>query len=473
MKLHMASLEICLKRFATLLVLAACCPSGALLAQNSAPAQNAPGALPQGGLQITSVSAYAVYESSFLPTGASFQSGINNLPSDLGFGGSIAVRWSKFSERSTFALDYTPSYVGYLRNSGLNALNHSLSLTAGRKITPRWTFTFALTGNLSTTDQFLFAPTALGNVASVSSTFNDLASGLLAGKFANPLLGTVLTRSPLLLSPVSNLLYGQRMLAASAQTSLSYSYSPRLSLTFAGGGSRLQYLSGSQSPAGSRNSFLTDTTSGNASAGFSYSLSPFTQIGGSAASARTVSSFFDAYTTTSLLTLGRTLNRRWILQAHGGVGITNIVHTTVSGVPTQPRPIFGGSLAYKTLSQTFIGSYDRTTVDSYGLGASTTSSSNAAWRWQRPGRTWWITAGFGWQQLTGGAVGNITGWQSSAGFNRALGSHIVLQTQYAYLTYSGSPLGTASGSPLGTVFSSSQHAVRLALTWMPQSAITR
>ncbi|HLJ77161.1 MAG TPA: hypothetical protein VKT75_07095 [Acidobacteriaceae bacterium] len=469
----MASLEILLKRFTTLLMLAACCPSGALLAQNTAP--NAPAPLPQGGLQIASVSAYAVYESSFLPTGASFQTGVNNLPYDVGFGGSIAVRWTKFSERSTFALNYTPSYVGYARNSNLNALNHSFSLTASRKIAPRWTFTFALTGNLSTTDQFLFAPTALGNVAAVSSTFNDLASGLLAGKFANnPLLGTVLTRSPLLLSPVSNLLYGQRMFTASAQTTLSYSYSPRLSLTFAGGGSRSQYLSTNQPPAGGRGSFLTDTTSGNASAGFSYSLSPFTQIGGSADSTRTASSFFDAYTTTSQLTLGRTLNRRWILQAHGGVGITTIVRTSVSAVPTEPRPIFGGSLAYKTLSHTFIGSYDRSTVDSYGLGASTTSSSNAAWRWQRPGRSWWITAGFGWQQLTGGAVENITGWQSSAGVNRAIGSHVVLQTQYAYLNYSGNPQGAPiSGSPLGSAYSSSQHAVRLALTWMPQSAITR
>src|SRR5580658_5990689 len=124
--------------FVTVLVLASGGAAGALLAQdNDAAAPAAPAPPPQGGLQIRSASAYAVYYSNFLPNGAGVAAGTTNLPSDLGLGGSIEFDWTKFTERSTFSLTYTPSYTGYVRNSSLNALNHALSLTTSRKITPQ------------------------------------------------------------------------------------------------------------------------------------------------------------------------------------------------------------------------------------------------------------------------------------------------------------------------------------------------
>ncbi len=237
------------------------------------------------------------------------------------------MEWSKFTERSSVSLDYTPSYTGYIRNSNLNALNHALSLTASRKLAPRWTLGFSLGGNLSSMEQSIFAPSTLSNVASAPATFSDLASGLLSSKFTNnPQLGTLLTSSPLVQSPVANLIYGQRMFTASTQVSLSYSYSPRLSWTFSGGAARTQYMSGSQTTLTASNSYLlANTTSGNASMGFSYSLSPLTQIGGSVAVSRVSSVIFDAYTTTSQATLGRTFGTRWVIQAHGGVAVTNPV----------------------------------------------------------------------------------------------------------------------------------------------------
>jgi hypothetical protein len=451
-------------RCATVLVFVWGGATGALLAQNSgAPAAVASAPLPAGGLQIGSISAYGNYYSSFLPNGAAPSAGLTSLPSEVAVGASIVFDWTKFTERSSFSLTYTPSYTGYVRNSSLNALNHALSLTISRKIAPQWTFGFSAAGDLSSYQQSLFTPTALSNVAAVTSTFNDLAAGLLSANFANnPQLGAVLTSSPLAASPISNLLYGQRMLTSSAHASLSYSYSPRLSVTVSGGGSRAQHIS---DPAlGASNTFVVgNTTSGNAGVAISYSLSPLTQIGGTVTTTRSASQLQDSYTTTSLANLGGTLGGGWLVQLHAGVGVTNAARQTSLVVPAKPAPAFGGSLIYKTLSHTFLSSYDRAVNDSFGLGSATNSSANATWRWRRPGNSWWLESSFGWQQLTGDiALANTSGWNAAAGLTRAIGAHVVLLTRYVHSSYSGGLQATA--------YHASQDAVRVSIGWTPHAA---
>jgi hypothetical protein len=457
-------------RCATVLVLVWGGGTGALLAQNgnaTTPAvPAAPAPQPASGLQIGSISAYGVYYSSFSPVVTTNSA---NLPSEVAAGGSIVFNWTKFTERSSFFLTYTPSYTGYVRNTSLNALNHSLSLTISRKIAPQWTFGFSAAGTLISVQQSLFAPTTLSNVASASSTFNDLAAGLLSANFANnPQLGAILSSSPLVQSPLNNLFYGQRMFTSSARVNLSYSYSPRLSVTFSGGGNRSQHVEDSALGAGNT-AVIPNTTSGAASVGISYSLSPLTQIGGTVSSTRSSSLIYDGYTTTSLATLGRTLGGRWVAQLRGGVGFTNAVRqisSLVPAVPAKPGPVAGGSLTYKTLSQTFLGSFDRGVSDSYGLGASTNSSASAAWHWRHPGSSWGLDSSFGWQQLQGSnALANTSGWNMTAGLNRAIGAHIFLLTQYSHLTYSGGLLAAA--------YHYSQDAVRVSIGWTPHPAALR
>jgi hypothetical protein len=452
---------------ATVLVLAWGGATGALLAQNgNATAPAAPAPPPAGGLQIGSISAYAAYYSSFLPAGITPSATSTNAPSDEAFGGSIVFDWTKFTDRSSFSLTYSPSYTGYVRNSSLNALNHALSLTISRKIAPQWTFGFSAAGNLSSVEQALFTPSALSNVASASSTFSDLSTGLLSANFANnPQLGAILTSAPLAQSPLSNLFYGQRMFTASARVNLSYSYSPRLSVTFSGGGSRTQHVDDPALGTGNA-AVIPDTTSGTAGVSISYSLSPLTQLGGSVTTSRTSSNIYDGYTTTSLASLGRTLGGRWVAQVHGGIGFTNAVRETSSIVPAKPGPAVGGSLTYKTLSHTFLGSFDRGVSDSYGLGATTNSSAGAAWHWRHPGSSWGLDSSFSWQEVQGSnALANTSGWSTTAGLTRAIGYHIVLQTQYVHLTYSGGLLAAA--------YHYSQDAVRVSVAWTPRPAILR
>jgi hypothetical protein len=144
------------------------------------------------------------------------------------------------------------------------------------------------------------------------------------------------------------------------------------------------------------------------------------------------------------------------------VGITDPVRQTLIVVSKKPQPIIGGGLGYKTLSHTFSGSYDRTAVDAYGLGVTTTSSATASWRWGPKGSSWWLDSSFGWQLLKGGALANTSGWRTTVGLNRALGRHFVLLTQYAHFTYSGGLLATAN--------SLSQDGVRVSTVWTPHPA---
>jgi hypothetical protein len=431
--------------------------TGTMLAQDV----TAPPVSPRPGFEVRSISVNTVYYSNGLPDSAGVsQTGAANLPSDLGMGGSIVFDWNRFTERSTFSMTYTPSYTGRLRYSALNALNHSFSLNTSRKLAPRWNFGFTVGGDYSSVEQSLFAQNGSSNVTSVPSNFSDLAAGILASKFTNnPQLGVVLTNAPLPSSPVQNQLYGQVMFTASARTSLSYSFSPRLSFTFGGGTNRTQRVSDEQTTTAGAAFQLPNTTTGSADIGISYSLSPTTQLSGLATANRIVSTLQDVYTTTTTATLGRALSRRWLVQTHGGIGITNPVRQTLVLQPVKPHPVVGGNLIYKTFSQTFMGSVDRTVSDVYGLGATTTSTATAAWRWRHPGNSWWLDGMFNWQLLRGSTFGDTSGWRTTAGLNRALGSHVVLLTQYAYLSYS------QSLNALNTHIS--RHAVRVTMRWTP------
>src|SRR5207253_4832064 len=130
----------------------------------------------------------------------------------------------------------------------------------------------------------------------------------------------------------------------------------------------------------------------------------------------------------------------------------------------KPRPVTGGSLGYKTVSHTFLGTYDRTVSDAYGLGASTSSTANASWRWRRSRSSWWLQSSSNWQQLQGGASADLTGWRVTAGFGRMVGRHVAWLTQYAYLNYSGGVQAAASHL--------SQNALRVSMIWNPRAGAT-
>jgi hypothetical protein len=428
----------------------------------TAAAQESDMATPASGLHVRSFSGYAVYYSNSLPHTLGSQAIESNLLSDAAGGASAELAWTHYAERTSFSLIYIPSYTGHLQYSGWNAFNQRSSFQMMRKLAPRWTLTFSGAADLSTTDQFLFAPTTLGAAAEVPAKSEDLATAMLSGRFNDPRLAPVLGGAQVSQSPLQVLLYGDRVLNTAAQASLAYSYSPRLSVVVNGGGNRSQHVSQNTGPAG--NGLLSNTTSENLSVGLSYSLSPRTQIGGTVTGARSESLLQDNFTTTSVGTLGRKLSTKWFVQVQGGVGVMKALRDSALEQRTvRPHPVIGGSLGYKSFSHTLLSSYDRAVSDAYGLGASTSSSASGSWLWRRPGSDWSLTASGGWQKLEGTLAGTATGWRTTAGIGRSLG-HVTLLVEYAYLKY--------SGIQQQTLFLS-QSAVRVSTRWRPNPALLR
>jgi hypothetical protein len=432
--------------------------AGFLQAQEDAAA---PTAAPHAAFEIRTASAYLDYSYSSQPTAA--------VPAPTPFlsettgGGSLQVAWTALRERTSATVVYTPSYIGHATYSSLNALNHTLSLTFSRKLAPRWAWNFSVAGDYSTRAQSIFSPTTLSNAAAVPATFDDLASAMLASKFTNPQLASVLTGATLNESPIRNLLYGERMFTSAVQTSLSYAYSPRLSISISGGANRSQHVSDNQASPNENAFLLQNTTSATAGFALSYSLSPRTHLKVTANGTRSSSAFFDAYTSTGLLSIGRTLGQRWFIQAHGGIGVINPLRQTAFLPSTTPlatgaQPTVGGGAGFKALANTFLASADRTAGDTYALGSSSTSSFTATWRWARPGSHWWFENSLSWQQLAGSNASHTSGWRSTTGLGRSINSHFTLLTQYAYSNYSSNALKDFAHDL-------SQDTLRVSITW--------
>ena len=349
---------------------------------------------------------------------------------------------------------YAPSYTGRLRYSAWNALNHLGSFTASRRF-GKWELGLAAQGNLSNLSEFLFEPTVFASVAAAPVSFNDIASAVLTGNFTNPQLASLLTGAPYAESPARNLLFGERMLTYSGETSLRYKPSARVAVKFTGSVGRMQHVSDNLAGTTQSGYLIPRTSFVNAAMDVSYAKSERTELGVSATSSRVVSVLQDAYVTTTTGSLGKRMGRRWFLQLRAGVGVITPVRRTLA-VTTGPQPVGSGSLGYRTFSHTFLGSYDRTVSDAYGLGANTTSTATGSWRWARPARSWWINTSASWQQLSGIGYANTSVWRFQGGFGRTLTPSIALVPEYVYLRYS---------EPVSTFPPFSQSAVRLSLVW--------
>ena len=412
----------------------------------------------QGGIRLKSMSAFMTYYSVAPEAYGGGSSGIP-LMSDAGVGGSATLVYTRFRERSKLSIVYTPSYVERLRYSTGNTPNHTLSLNWRRNLTARWTYTISASAVDTSLSDALFAPTRFANVVAAPATFEDLASAMVAGKFTNNELAAILTGAPILESPERMLFYGERVLSASIMTGLSYSRSSRLTYYVNGVANRSQNLKDPNTSATIQPTYLASrTTTGSVTLGVGYSLSPRTRVGVDVSSSRTFSNLQDAYTSTSNLSLGRTMGMNWFLQIHGGIGFIDPIRQ-YSPLPTGPQYQAGGRIGYKTRAHTFIAAVDRSISDSYGLGAGASLTVTGAWNWRRPGSPWSMSSNFGQQRLLGTKFGPIDSWFATAGFARRLGVHTAMFTQYAYLSNT-----RLVGGP---DWQGNLHTVRVSVVWSP------
>jgi hypothetical protein len=416
-------------------------------------------------VRLEGISVYGGYFTGGAPLGFEVPTPSPFLGSSAVVGAAANFGGSKSGEKASLTWSYSPSYFRsvYSRNnsSADGTLNHSGSLMWTRKLAKKWTLTAAGSGFASNLEQLYFNTVPLSAAVAMPTTFEDLAAGVLTGRFTDPQLALLLTGAPPLGSSEQGYLYGNRLLSATANVAINWSPSDRQSVTLSVAGSRTQHLDNHDNGnAGTlpSNRFLQEMTNATAGVSWSYSLSPRTQVGVGVTASRTFSPLQQGYTSSFSFSAGRTLTRRWFVQGSGGLGMLTYLQNTY-GTPRTLSIVFGGGLGYKTAAHTVLGFYNRSIGDSYGLGSSNTSAATGSWNWRIPGSGWALSANLGYQEMSNSTFKNTTSWRAGASVARLLVAHCFFSAQFMY---SQSP-GTLTVQGI----ENSQTGLSLSLTWSP------
>lgn len=418
--------------------------------------------VPRTGFHLQSVS----FETEYLSSGIDTPGTVAFLPgmrSDVQIGGSAAAGWSHSREKWQASLMYSISYLARLRYSEWNGFNHFLSISISRKLGRQWSAHLSGSGAVSTTAQWGFTSNPYAQALFVPSTFDELAAAVLTGQTSNAQIAAALTGSPAQFSSAAAIFYGRRFFNAAAQAGVTYSHSPRTTVTLTASGSRFEHLSDSGSGSGIGYA-VPRTMALTAGAQISHSLSPQTTVSVTTTAGRIFSAVQNSYTKTISAGWGRRMGARWFTGAQGGIAqTTTLDHKT--GFNDAPQYVGGGSLGYTYGSHVFLGSFNVSAIDIYGLGARTMRSSGGGWHWRRPGLRWGLSADGDWQQFAAGEA-NAAGaasWRARAGVTRQLSRTTVASTEYVYF----------SGAVPGMAYQYSAHAVQLMLTIAPLADTSR
>jgi len=415
----------------------------------------------QNGVHLYEVSVHGGYFTGGTPIGVpTVGAGTQSMTGPFTIANaSAAFGWSRSGERSSFSVNYSPSYVVYPDQTELNAMGHSFSMNWNRKFGQKWSVGASATGLIANQEQSYFSSNAFGTAASLPTTFEDLAGAVLLGKFTDAQLAAALTGTSARLLPEQTYLYGHRIGSGSLQAGLTYAASERMSFHFSVSMNRAQGLNSGNSGDTVSKLLIPKTTTSNMSFGWGYSVSPRTNIGIEIGTVRTFSRLQDGYASNASVSVGHRMSQHWLLQARAGGGLITYTRQSFTA-PKKPQYTVGGSIGYKLRSHTLLAAYDRDIGDAYGLGAGTTSSATAGWAWKAPGSSWSLRADYGYQRTDGSSLLNTESWRATGGVGRSLTNHLFLSVQYAYFT--NPPL---QGSVVGLL--GAESGVSMGLTWSP------
>ena len=418
------------------------------------------------GLHLYGISANSGYSSSASPTNG-FQlgqvTGTVPLKSNINYGANISVGWQRHRQKTNITAFYSLTYAGSSNYSALNALNHSLTIGLNRILTSKWTFSLSASGQDNTLAQLVYQPSALSVLSQVPASINNLGAAFSVGQFSDSLAASTLAvgATSALNSPVASSLVGDRVLSYGTTASFEYTPTERWGIHFAAVSAGGQAQTGNQNNGTPQQNYLAPhNVALNAGVGFSYALSPRTQINFGADSVRSMNANQGAYSTSATAGLGRKMGEHWFLHASAGLSRNIVIHQ-ISGTPQTQQVVGTGSLGYQTHAMTFLASYNRSSSDSSGLGVGTNTSSSGSWSWRRPSARWSVFSSFGFQEMANTGFASFSGWSFSTGLNEVLAANMRLSAQYVYFRSSGTYLGQAT--------SVSVNSIRLTVGWSPQA----
>ena len=408
------------------------------------------------GPQLYQLSIYSGYATSASPYGAGqlLPPGVGSLSADENYGAGVSAGWQHHRERGSFSMRYSGTYNGMVHYSSVNGYSQSLAINADRKLTPKLELTFTASGADDTLIQLLNEQPAPSVIAQLPSNFDDFAAANGLGNFSSAQAASAILGAPVLETPLSASLLGLKELIYSGNLGLNYSYSPHVSFhidSLASGG---QNLSGNQNQF---NYLVPLGLGGDAGMSWSYSTSPRTQLGFNLDGNSMRNRFEGFYAGTATASFGRKMGMHWFLKGNGGVTITQITQQYV-GTPRTRQIIGGGSLGFKTYTNSFLGAYNRAASDGYGFVGTYTTLSGS-WNHHRPGSRWSMSANFSQQQMRDTGFESLSGWAASGGITEKLSDRTEMQAQYVYFSTWGRYLETPS--------SFSMQSVRLSMNWTP------
>src|SRR6185369_6174147 len=183
----------------------------------------------------------------------------------------------------------------------------------------------------------MFTPGALAQLADVPASFDELAQGVIAGRFTNAGVASILTGVPMPESGAEPGLFGEYFLSAAAGVRVTYAPSSRFSIGMGLSGRRYEAL-----PSGDTASshLLQSSSSGTGDVRLGYSFSPRTEFQVGASTTRTFTKIQDTYATSVSVGLNRIMSRRWFVQTHVGTAFVTPVRQVVAW--TRGPQVVGG-----------------------------------------------------------------------------------------------------------------------------------
>lgn len=409
-----------------------------------------------GGVRLYGVSAFSGYTTSADPAVGIGGAGIGR---SVVYGGSASLGWHYNRQRTAFSMQYNATYSGIARYPELNSLGHSLSFNASRSLTPRLMVNVMGAAQDNTLSESIFQPSQIGILAQMPSTFDDLAAAFAIGRFSNAQMAGMLTGAPLMQFPVRGQYLGNRVLSYSANAGLTFAKSSRLSFHFASFTAGGQHRRRAQ--AGMANLPVLPRSIGmNAGVGFSYSLSPRTQVGMSLAGSRIDNLYQKGYTTSAIVTVGRKISSRWFASVSAGASTTAMVQS-VYGAPPNRQAVGSASLGFRARQHTLLGSYSRSASDPFGIAIGVNTTAAGSWSWHRAGSRWGVFANLGQHQIAQTGFTTLSGWNASGGVSSRLNERTSMTFQYVYYTTLGTFLGSRGEVAV--------QGLRMTLSWSPQT----
>jgi hypothetical protein len=413
------------------------------------------------GAHLYEVSIFSGYSSSAYPVGQYVATSVGALNADVNYGASVVAGWQRHRQKGNLAITYSGSYSGMAHYSNANGYSQWLTLSADRKLAPKWTATLTGNGQDGTLLEVLNQPTGLSVISQAPTDISDLAAALGLGNFSSAQAASMILGAPVVQTPLRSLLLGDKVLNYSGAAGLNYLYSRHLTFHVSGFGSGGQNRSSAYEGLPATNFVLPHSYGAEAGLTWTSSLSPRTDVSLNLNGNRIQSTFQTGYTATATASIGRKMGPHWFARVYGGGTYADIIQQ-VAGMPQYKQIVGGASMGYKTTSQTFAATYDRSSSDSYASFIGTYSSFSGSWHRHRPSSRFSMFASAGQQQVANTGFESFSGWTANAGCAEQLTNTVSMDIRYVYFRTAGNFEGTASGF--------SVNSVRLSIKWSPEQA---